>query len=109
MVIHDLVALFIEFILKPVAHGMLGYGIFLRHMGWGCILVLPLSIGSGELWFKDAKRYIPHAFLLIALSIYSAGIGSIHPYRTVLFLACAYLTLPLRWLIDRTTVPQAVA
>lgn len=80
---------------------MLGFGIYLWYTGWGFILALPLCIALGELWFKDFKRYIPHVLLLIALGAWSVNIWSIHPNRTLLLFVCAFLTLPLRWLIDR--------
>jgi hypothetical protein len=108
LIIHDLLASLIEYLKEPTYHGMLGYGILLSYTGWVFIIILPISIGLGELWFKDVKKYIPHILLLIALSIWSANIWPIHPYRTSLFLACTFLTLPLRWLVDRTIVTKAV-
>ena len=105
---HGLVVVLIEFMVKPYHQDMLGFGIFLRCVDWGFILVLPLCIGLGELWFKDLKRYIPHVLLLTAFIIWSANVWPIHPNRTLLLLTFAFLTLPLRWLIDRTFVSRSV-
>jgi len=106
--IHDLSAAIIELIMKPTSYLMLSFRLFLWYASCGFILTLPICIGLGELWFKDIRRYIPHVLLLIALSIWAVRLWSEHPNRILLFLACAFLTLPLRWLIDRVIVPKAV-
>jgi hypothetical protein len=108
LITHDLVAALAEFLINPKSHEMLGFGIILSYTGWIFVFVLPICVGLGELWFKDAKKYIPQILLLIALSIWSANIWTTHPNRTSLFLACAFLTLPLRWLIDRIIVTKPI-
>lgn len=108
LIIHGLLAALVELIMKPSSHVMLDFGIYLWYTAWGFILVLPMCIGLGELWFKDFRRYIPHILLLITLSIWSANTWLIHPTRTLLFLTCVFLTLPLRWFIDRTLLPKPI-
>ena len=98
---HDLSVAVIDALLRPGKRDMLGFGIHLNLIGWAFALLLPLSIGLGELWAHDRKRYIPHIVLLLALATISANTWSLHPNRTLLFAAFCFSSLPLRWLIDR--------
>lgn len=99
---HDLLAIGIQGFLETSKRDMLGFGIHVKYIGWAFAFVLPLSIGLGDLWFGDWKRYLPHAVLLIAVIAVSMNVWNLHPNRTLLFLLCCSSSLPLRWLIDRT-------
>lgn len=103
MIAYDLFAALLEHFLHPGRHDMLGFGIYLHFTGWALVILLPLCIGLGELWWNDYKRYIPHCLLLIALVWWSMDSLTYHPNRTLLFLACASASLPMRLLIDKRT------
>lgn len=101
MLAYDVLTALIGSIRQPIKHDMLGFGIYVYYTGWAFVVLLPLSIGLGELWWKDRKRFIPHVALLIVLMIWSHATFTYHPFRTLLFLVCALLSLPLRWVIQR--------
>lgn len=103
MVMHDAFVYWSGHSLRPMKHAMLGFGTFLFYTGWAFVVALPVAIGLGELWWNDRKRYIPHILLLLALSIWSISAWRSHPDRTLLLVTCCWATLPMRWLIDRST------
>ncbi len=91
----------------PVKHSMLGFGLYLQYTGWFFTLLLPVCIFLGNMWGTDRRRYLPHLVLLVALLFWSKGAWASHPNRTLLFLVCCWVTLPMRWLIDRYMLRQA--
>lgn len=106
LLVHDPLVVLYERIAMPVKHNMLGFGLYLHYTGLALILLLPLCIFLGNMWWTDRRRYLPHLTLLVVLGIWSMGVGEYHPKRTLLFLACCWATLPCRSLIDRWTIPR---
>ena len=101
---YDLLALLPDPFAMPQKHDMLGFGIGIHFAGWAIVLLFPLTSWLGDLWWNDRRRYLINALLLMAVTVFIAPNWSTHPYRTLLFLACCWCTLPLRWLIDRMTM-----
>ncbi len=85
---------------------MLGFGIGVKFAGWALVLLFPITSWLGELWWKDRRRYLFNLLLLIALTVFLSSNLATHPYRTLLFLACCWATLPLQWLIEQMTASQ---
>ncbi len=95
---YELLATSIDRFVSPVKHDMLGFGIYIHFTSVAFMLLLPLSIGLGELWWADRRRYIPQVILLVALLIWSVSAWQSHPSRTLLFVACSWATIPMRWI-----------
>lgn len=104
---HDPIVILYERYAKPVKHSMLGFGLYLHYTGWFIVILLPLCIFLGNMWWTDRRRYLPHLALLVALGFWSMGAWASHPNRTLLFLVCCWATLPLRWLTDSFTAHVA--
>lgn len=107
LLVHDPLVVFYERIAMPVKHNMLGFGLYLHYTGLALIILLPLCIFLGNMWWTERRRYLPHLALLVALVFWSVGVWEYHPNRTLLYLACCWATLPMRLLIDRYTMRQA--
>jgi hypothetical protein len=98
---HDPIVILYERYAMPVKHGMLSFGLYLHYTGWFFVILLPLCIFLGNMWWTDRRRYLPHLVLLVALVLWSMGAWASHPNRTLLFLVCCWATLPLQWVINR--------
>jgi len=84
----------------PPLRGDIGYGIWVEFTSWALVILLPLSIWLGELWFKRTFRsWIPQFLLLAALLAWSADVVSFHPLRAGLFLACVCSSLLYRFIV----------
>jgi hypothetical protein len=101
---HDLLVLIYMRMTSTAGHNMLGFGIGVKFAGWALVLLFPITSWLGELWWKDRRRYLFNLLLLIALTVFLSSNLATHPYRTLLFLACSWATLPCRSLIDTWTV-----
>jgi hypothetical protein len=103
---HDLLAILYERYAMPVTHGMLGFGHYLHYTSCFFVILLPLCIFLGNMWWTDRRRYLPHFALLIALVFWSLNVWDDHPNRSLLFVSCCWATLPIRWLIERMSIAR---
>lgn len=103
---HDLLAILYERYAMPVTRGMLGFGHYLHYTSWFFVILLPLCIFLGNMWWRDRRRYLPHLALLIVLLLWSMNVWDNHPNRTLLFVACCWATLPIRWTNERMTIAR---
>jgi hypothetical protein len=99
---HNLLAILYERYATPVKHGMLGFRLYRHYTSWFFVILLPLCIFLGNMWWKDRRRYLFDVLLLIALTIFSLPNWSWHPYRTLLWLACVWAALPAHMLIHKS-------
>ena len=104
LLLADLLVLLYERLAMPIRHDMLGFGIGIQFAGLALIVLFPFAFWLGNLWWNDRRRYLINVLVLITLTAFIAPNWSTHPYRTFLFLACCWSTLPLQWLIDRKTI-----
>lgn len=103
---HDQLVVLYEHMQMPFKRNMLSFGIGIHFTGWALVLLFPIASWLGDMWWNDRRRYLFNALLLISLTVILLPGWSFHPYRTLLFLACCWSTLPLRWLIDRMTTSR---
>lgn len=103
---HDQLVVLYEHIAMPVKHNMLSFGIGIYFTAFTLVFLFPITSWLGDMWWNDGRRYLLNVLLLVALSLFIAPSWSMHPYRTLFFLACCWSTLPLRWLIDRMTMAR---
>lgn len=97
---HDTLVVLYERYAMPVKHDMLDFGIGTLFASLVFILLLPVSILLGNMWWQDRRRYLFDVLLLIALTIFILPNWSWHPNRTLLWIACVWAALPARMLID---------
>lgn len=100
-----LTALFLNLV-RPVQHDLLGFGIHIHFTSLLFIVILPLCIFLGNMWWSDRRRYFPHTMLLVALAIWSIDVWEVHPNRTLLFVVCCSTSLPMRWMIDQRLIAR---
>ncbi len=100
LLVHDLVAGLYEHFAAPLKYGMLGFGLGTHFASFAFILLLPVSILLGNMWWQDRRRYLFDVLVLTALTIFILPNWSWHPNRTLLWLACVWAALPARMLID---------
>ena len=106
LLVHDFVDGLYERYAIPVSHNMLGFAIHIHFTGWALIILLPLCILFGNMWWNDRCRYLPHVPPLKALVFGSMNVWTSDPSRTPLFQMRCWATLTLRWVTERMANPR---
>ena len=106
LLVHDLLVVLWDHLVVISRHDMLGFGVHNHYTGWAFVILLPLCIFLSNMWWTDRRRYLPHLALLIVLLLWSMNVWDNHPNQTLLFVACCWATLPIRWTIERMTIAR---